>query len=656
MEHNICKSKTPGLQDIVFSWSFHDICNDNLYKNQVKEIPGTFDSVEQYMNSFKFPLLEETREALFSEMQNVSKSPYGEISYLGKSRSPKSLYYEMKITGKYKPVGGDVIAFNDVKPETIHDINRAPNGYRVAYVKFVEDHSGKILILSSKSLPEFKDSETETETKIFVVYLGNLTTNVRIWNGLNPDFTSQKLNVIERLLKSDPSLISASLLDESQKAAVTLVTKTSNCTHRNTINLIWGPPGTGKTMTVATFLDLVLRMKVRTLTCAPTNTAVVQVACRVKKLIQKHCLSHGNYGLGDMVLFGNKKRMKIDEHHELADVFLDYRVDLLIKCLSPLLGWRPTLLSLISLVGDPQGEYSAYLEKFLKDSESEENQNPMLFEEFADGKLSVLKARFVLCIKTFCAHLPTNYITLEEAKAMLSALTSIEKLKVVSLSNPDKIQNLIKILMSLTWVSKLPNSINYKMIKDFCLVNASLVICTASSTSTLPFTGKKSVVVIDEAAQLKECESTIPLQLPGLQHAVLIGDQNQLPAMVQSKIAEEANFGRSLFERLTMLGKKSHLLNVQYRMHPSISLFPNREFYNNEILDAQNVKLECYKKQFLQGKMYNSYSFINISGGNEEFDMGHSARNPMEVAAVMELVTRLQKGWLRFDLVKQNII
>ncbi|MED6137246.1 hypothetical protein PIB30_063266, partial [Stylosanthes scabra] len=29
-------------------------------------------------------------------------------------------------------------------------------------------------------------------------------------------------------------------------------------------------------------------------------------------------------------------------------------------------------------------------------------------------------------------------------------------------------------------------------------------------------------VVIDETAQLKECESAIPLQLPGLQHAVLI--------------------------------------------------------------------------------------------------------------------------------------
>jgi superfamily I DNA and/or RNA helicase len=43
-------------------------------------------------------------------------------------------------------------------------------------------------------------------------------------------------------------------------------------------------------------------------------------------------------------------------------------------------------------------------------------------------------------------------------------------------------------------------------------------------------------LVIDEAAQLKECESTIPLQLFGLHHAILIGDERQLPAIVNSEV------------------------------------------------------------------------------------------------------------------------
>ena len=44
------------------------------------------------------------------------------------------------------------------------------------------------------------------------------------------------------------------------------------------------------------------------------------------------------------------------------------------------------------------------------------------------------------------------------------------------------------------------------------------------------------VLVVDEAAQLKECESLIPLQLPGVRQAVLIGDERQLPALVKSKV------------------------------------------------------------------------------------------------------------------------
>lgn len=43
-------------------------------------------------------------------------------------------------------------------------------------------------------------------------------------------------------------------------------------------------------------------------------------------------------------------------------------------------------------------------------------------------------------------------------------------------------------------------------------------------------------LLIDEAAQLKECESAIPLQLSVLRHAIFFGDERQLPALVKSKV------------------------------------------------------------------------------------------------------------------------
>lgn len=120
------------------------------------------------------------------------------------------------------------------------------------------------------------------------------------------------------------------------------------------------------------------------------------------------------------------------------------------------------------------------------------------------------------------------------------------------------------------------------------------------------------VLVVDEAAQLKECESLIPLQLSAIQNAIFVGDEFQLPAFVKSQVSKSARFGTSLFERLSLHGHKRHLLDVQYRMHPSISKFPNSSFYENKISDGPNIMCEGYVKHYLSGPMYGAYSFINI--------------------------------------------
>ena len=80
-------------------------------------------------------------------------------------------------------------------------------------------------------------------------------------------------------------------------------------------------------------------------------------------------------------------------------------------------------------------------------------------------------------------------------------------------------------------------------------------------------------------------------------------------------------------------------------MHPSISFFPNLKFYQNQILDAQNVLSKTYGKSYLSGPMFGSYSFINIVGGREEKDDdGRSQRNMVEVAVVIKIVKNLFRG------------
>ena len=45
----------------------------------------------------------------------------------------------------------------------------------------------------------------------------------------------------------------------------------------------------------------------------------------------------------------------------------------------------------------------------------------------------------------------------------------------------------------------------------------------------------------------------------------------------------EAGLSQSLFERMVKLGVKPSLLEVQYRMHPSLAQFPSQFFYDESL-------------------------------------------------------------------------
>ena len=69
------------------------------------------------------------------------------------------------------------------------------------------------------------------------------------------------------------------------------------------------------------------------------------------------------------------------------------------------------------------------------------------------------------------------------------------------------------------------------------------------------------------------------LQVLGAKQLVLVGDHCQLGPVVMCKKAAKAGLTQSLFERLVLLGTRPIRLQVQYRMHPSLSEFPSNMFY-----------------------------------------------------------------------------
>ncbi|CAH8339053.1 unnamed protein product [Eruca vesicaria subsp. sativa] len=675
--------KGRALVDVVFSWSVRDVLNSNLYKGKVDRIPETFSSSREYFNSFVNPIIEETHAALLSSMETLRRAPafkFWEIKPAKDFKPPNNLYYEVTLqTMPDNMTNGDrkLLEFNDLiavtekKPIRIDDLRCSNEPYLLALVCGVnEDNPHLITIMASKPIEDNmertkKGKGVKKSLSLFGVYLINMMTNIRIWTALHPDPEGGNIKLISKVLQinnevgdetcascqeTGESVASRHLertirsfkLNSSQENAILRCLEAKDCYHRNNIKLIWGPPGTGKTKTTSVLLLNLLKMRCRTVTCAPTNIAVLEVASRVVSLLVSESLR-----FGDIVLFGNKERMKIDEREEdLCDVFLDYRVNELYHCLQAETGWRANVNHMISLLSDPKDVYhKSFIDKKKRPS----------FKQFVEARFTKLRTDLQFQFSTLCRHLPTKALSFKVAEKINQTdhllrymnisdvvLYGNKRLKDDCVEEKHKRkQDCVKMLRSICESIELPDFIGKFGLKKLCLDNAYLLFCTASSSAKLHMSTPIQLLVVDEAAQLKECESAISLQLPGLQHAVLIGDEKQLPAMVQSKIASEADLGRSLFERLVFLGQKKQLLDMQYRMHPCISIFPNREFYGMKILDAPSVRVRSYEKKFLPEKMYAPYSFINIARGREKFGDGHSLINLVEVSVVSEIVSKL---------------
>ncbi|KAL0773311.1 hypothetical protein Bca101_038462 [Brassica carinata] len=719
------------LDIVMFDIVIHDIGIGHLLLvhqidllELIKPIPDRFRSAEEYRRCFVPHLLEETRTELSSTFKSLSRSPVFEIHSVeikeGSGSSSNSVYeITLKNTGTinatYQPKCGDVIALTKERPRRIDDLNPL----HLAYV-FFSDGDLTVFVRSARAIPSLHEYpilpyKQNGHLIRFGVFLMNTTTNIRIWNALHNEDPSSTLiqSVLQEnslasteqclcnrtdVASSDYARVSpvirSATLNRSQKEAVLGCIKTRNCSHETSAKLIWGPPGTGKTKTVATLLFSLLKLKCRTVVCAPTNTAIVEVASRLLSLFKETSSSeHPTYGLGNVVLSGNRDRMGIKNNQPLLDVFLDERVVKLGHLFPPSFsGWKHRLESLINFLENTETKYERHVhelkeaermkeetekkkkkqevermkeetekktkqvvermkeeteevermkeetekkttkqevERMKEETEKKKKQEAVhipTFGEFVRKKFNASSEELKTDMVDLYTHLPKSYISSEQVKYMIAAQQALDRVRYFLQENSSKSDfnkgsfkfdcfnrlisaDCLHALRLLPARFEIPDLLESKNIGAFCLQSAHIIFCTASGAAEMSAerTGSVDLLVVDEAAQLKECESVAALQLSGLRHAVLIGDELQLPAMVQSEICEKQNSEEACLR------------------------------------DAEVVQEIIYQKRFLLGNMFGSFSFINVGRGKEEFGDGHSPKNMVEVAVIAEIISNLSK-------------
>jgi senataxin len=336
----------------------------------------------------------------------------------------------------------------------------------------------------------------------------------------------------------------------------------------SSIRLLWGPPGTGKTKTISAILWAMLVKGRKALACAPTNTAVLEVAARIVKLVSDSA-NGGLCFLNDIILFGNKNNMKMDDGNDLSLVFLESRAERLLPCFVPNTGWRHRLCSLIDLLENCVSMYQLYgegktLKQYLKDDYNKLSRKLRDCIEilYSDHPRNVEAGRSFQCMREVLELIDIIHALINGGRSDGDDIWSDElEMKIESNGNhviwPQQLScvrtnscNKSKFRLArslcvqeLTYLCtnlELPNCYTTRAVQQYLLPRAKCILCTVSSSFRLynvPMGDPVELLIVDEAAQLKECETLIPLQLPGVREAVLIGDEYQLPAFVKSTVS-----------------------------------------------------------------------------------------------------------------------
>ncbi|XP_063003360.1 3'-5' exoribonuclease HELZ2 [Elgaria multicarinata webbii] len=120
-----------------------------------------------------------------------------------------------------------------------------------------------------------------------------------------------------------------------------------------------------------------------------------------------------------------------------------------------------------------------------------------------------------------------------------------------------------------------------------------VILCTCSASCRLALKKNLHVeqLLIDECAMSTEPETLIPLvHYKKVKKVVFLGDHKQLRPVVHNEFCRKLGMEKSLFERYE---RQALMLNIQYRMHHEICVFPSKAFYEGKLKTYRNLERGC---------------------------------------------------------------
>ena len=212
-----------------------------------------------------------------------------------------------------------------------------------------------------------------------------------------------------------------------------------------------------------------------------------------------------------------------------------------------------------------------------------------------------------------------------------------------------RIQHLRKVLSQ--WTRVAGRGADFE---DLVGQSSSLVAATCSISGRLGRTSEPTAgfdwAIIDEAGRATVPEVLVPIV--NAQRVVLVGDERQLPPMVENEVAaarqgNEAPLDESLFQALVeqLRGESTrHLarLRSQYRMHPDIGALVSDVFYDSELETGKAQPHPDSAYDWLPGRVI--WISTSEDGNRRESRRGHSYFNVIEAELVGQLLQKFERA------------
>lgn len=525
------------------------------------------------------------------------------------------------ITGETEVFKYDDISF---KSNSIDNLNRDIIGYFKEisnYVKSGEDENESSI---------FKESFLKREyTKL------NYINNDSV---LNYYINKKELPKEE---KEIDNIIYPFRFNLSQKNAIKNVFKSK-------ISIIQGPPGTGKTQTILNIIANLAIMQNKTVAVVSNNNEAVK---NVKDKLKKNGY---DFIIADL---GNKEKRKnffqeipepkVDESYnqENEEILLN-RINELNKSLDQLLEENNKKAELEKNIGDYELEQK-YFEDYYKEQNIEDigklsfyNKTDDRILEFIldtqllnEGKIKLewlykIKLLFKYGIKNlkeldehlieYILKLQKEFYKIKIEKLQKEYTKTVENLKI---HNFEKLQKEHQVISEKIFKNRLYKRYfkknnefslqSYKKnMEEFLQAFPIVLSTTYSLRKCVPNNFMFDYVIIDESSQVDLLAGSLALSCA--RNAIIVGDEKQLPQIVDKSIKEKISnkevdicydyFENSVLSAILRTYKEEipqTTLREHYRCHPKIIEFCNKRYYNGELIAFSNKEHLKVKKPLI---------------------------------------------------------